>query len=256
MILVRVFMYSALSLMIGILFWNLGDNNSYGSIQSRIGLLFYVGAFFVFMSVAVLPFTVQEKYIVDKEVRNGYYHPAVYQLAQALSSIPGVIVLAGMGTGIIIGMTDLREGGWFFLNLTLALFCAEALAQLVSHIVPHFIIGIALIAGCYGMFMLLEGFMLIPSEFPTWIKWAYYVPFHTYSWRTFMYKEFSSSDANFDSSQFPTGMDVLRAYEIEDVNPVNNMVVLLCYGLVLHLISFGVLHLKYVLFQRKHVSNQ
>ena len=147
MILVRVFMYSALSLMIGILFWNLGDNNSYGSIQSRIALLFYVGAFFVFMSVAVLPFTVQEKSIVDKEVRNGYYHPAVYQLAQALSSIPGVIVLAGMGTGIIIGMTDLREGGWFFLNLTLALFCAEALAQLVSHIVPHFIIGIALIAG-------------------------------------------------------------------------------------------------------------
>jgi hypothetical protein len=29
----------------------------------------------------------------------------------------------------------------------LALNCAEALAQLISHIVPHFIIGMALVAG-------------------------------------------------------------------------------------------------------------
>lgn len=146
-LLVRVLMYSVLSILLGALFWKLGENDSFGSIQSRIALMFYVVAFFVFMSVAVLPFTVQEKAIVDKEVRNGYYHPAIYQLAQAASSIPSVAILAGLGTGIIIGMTGLREGGWYFLNLFLALFCAEALAQLVSHIVPHFIIGMAMVAG-------------------------------------------------------------------------------------------------------------
>ena len=148
---VRVFMYSMLSAMLGALFWKLGEKNSYGSIQSRIALMFYVVAFFIFMSVAVLPFTVQEKAIVEKEVRNGYYHPAVYQLAQALSSIPGVAILAALGTVIIIGMTGLREGSWYFLNLFLALFCAEALAQLVSHVVPHFIIGMAMIAGVSAM---------------------------------------------------------------------------------------------------------
>jgi ABC-type multidrug transport system permease subunit len=71
----------------------------------------------------------------------------------------------------------------------LSLLCAEALAQLVSHVVPHFVIGMALIAGAYGFFMLFMGFMLIPSDFPHWLKWTNFVPFHTYSWRTFMYSE-------------------------------------------------------------------
>jgi len=271
---VRVFMYSILSLMLGALFWKLGEKDSFGSIQSRIALLFYVCAFFIFMSVAVLPFTVAEKSIVDKEVRNRYYRPELYQFAQAISSIPGVVILAGLGTGIVIGMTEMNEGGWYFLNLSLALFCAEALAQFVSHLIPHFIIGMALIAGVslihvrllyisafecslsfpffmkfYGMFMLLEGFMLIPSEFPAWLKWAYYVPFHTYSWRTFMYKEFSGDDSVFDSVQFPTGMDVLRAYEIDDVNPSNDMLLLFFYGLLIHFFSFIVLHIKFARFK-------
>lgn len=95
--------------------------------------------------------------------------------------------------------------------------------------------------------------MLIPSEFPKWLKWAYYIPFHTYSWRTFMYNEFSSVDSIFDSQQFPTGMDVLRAYEIEDTNPKTDMVVLFFYGITLHMLSFGVLHWKYVQYKKQNV---
>jgi len=254
MLAVRVFMYSVLALMLGALFWDLGSKRTYGSVQSRIALLFYVVAFFVFMSVAVLPFTVSEKSIVDKEVRNGYYHPAVYQLAQAVSTIPGVAILSGLGTAIILLMTGMNSPWWYFLNLFLALFCAEALAQLVSHVVPHFIIGMAGIAGLYGMFMLLQGFMLIPSEFPGWLKWAHYIAFHTYSWRTFMYKEFGGDDLKFDSVQFPNGTAVLEAYEIEKVNPTNDMIVLFVYGNVLHLISFIVLHVKFVLYKKRNVA--
>ena len=98
------------------------------------------------------------------------------------------------------------------------------------------------------MFMLLEGFMLIPSEFPSWLKWAYYIPFHSYSWRTFMYKEFANVDAIFESTQFPTGMDVLRAYEIDDVNPTNDMLILGFYGMMLHCLSFLYLLVKHVYF--------
>lgn len=248
-------MYAMLSLMLGVLFWDLGSKDTYGSIQSRVALLFYVVAFFVFMSVAVLPFTVSEKAIVNKEVRNEYYHPALYQLAQAISTIPGVAILSGLGTVIVIYMTGMNSPGWYFVNLSLALFCAEALAQLVSHVVPHFIIGMAGIAGLYGMFMLLQGFMLIPSEFPSWLKWAHYIPFHTYSWRTFMYKEFSGDNVVFQSEQLPTGMEVLKAYEIEDVNPEADMIVLFVYGIILHALSFIVLHVKHVLAKKRNVTN-
>jgi len=110
----RLAMYTMLSLLIGALFWNLGASVTFTSIQSRIAVLFYSVAFFVFMSVAVLPFTVMERDIVEKEVRNSYYHPAVYQVAQAVASIPGAAILALVTCILICSMTSLRAPLWFF----------------------------------------------------------------------------------------------------------------------------------------------
>jgi ABC-type multidrug transport system permease subunit len=75
----------------------------------------------------------------------------------------------------------------------------------------------ALLAGLYGFFMLFMGFMLIPSNFPVGSKWLYYVAFHTYSFRTFMYTEFHGED-QFYQGEFATGQDVLEFYEIGDIN--------------------------------------
>ena len=49
-------MYTMLSLMIGLMYLELGDDFSPSSVLSRINILFFVAAFLVFMSVAVLPF--------------------------------------------------------------------------------------------------------------------------------------------------------------------------------------------------------
>ncbi len=218
----RLAMYAALALMVGLLFRDLGRQYDYASILSRAAVLFYCVSFFIFMSVAVLPFTLIERTIVDKEVVNHYYHPIYYQMSQAVSSIPGTALLAFCVTIIIITLTHLREPYWYFLNMFLSLTVAEALAQLVSHLVPHFVIGMALVAGLYGFFMLFLGFMLVPSLFPLWLKWTYYVAFHTYSWRTFMVNEFR--DQTFvGNPDFATGEEVLAYYEIENVNRRNDV---------------------------------
>jgi ABC-type multidrug transport system ATPase subunit len=251
----RLVMYAMLGLIIGALFFDLGDLTTYTAVQSRIALSFYCVAFFIFMSVAVLPFTVIERDIVEKEVRNAYYHPVVYQVAQAFASIPGAALLALETTVIIVSMTGLRAPFWYFINMFLSLVCAEALAQLVSHIVPHFIIGIGLVSGFYGLFMLLQGFMLVPSEFPTWLRWSYDCAFHTYAWRSFMYSEFH--DQFFpDAVQqgFGEGNDVLKIYEIESVNRTNDMLSLVVYALVLHLLSFAVLLYKHHSSKKQNAS--
>jgi hypothetical protein len=118
-------------------------------------------------------------------------------------------------------MLKLNEPYWYFLNMFLALFTAESLAQLVSHFTPHFVIGMALIAGMFGFFMLFQGFMLVPSDFPNWLRWTYNVAFHTYSWRTFMVNEFRGEV--FPGTPFPTGEDVLVFYEIQDVNRAHDV---------------------------------
>eukprot|EP00554_Chaetoceros_debilis_P005929 CAMPEP_0194074624 /NCGR_PEP_ID=MMETSP0149-20130528/1708_1 /TAXON_ID=122233 /ORGANISM="Chaetoceros debilis, Strain MM31A-1" /LENGTH=605 /DNA_ID=CAMNT_0038754853 /DNA_START=116 /DNA_END=1933 /DNA_ORIENTATION=+ len=252
----RVVMYSMLSLLIGVLFWDLGDKTTYTSVTSRIGLLFYCVAFFVFMSVAALPFAVMERGIVEKEMRNGYYHPICFQIAQFITSLPGTLALAIMTTLIVVSMTGLKAPLFYALNMFLALTCAEGLSQLVSYLVPHYIIGLALVAGLYGFFMLLQGFLIIPSEFPSLIEWAYYIPFHTYSWRSFMVKEFGGEGVTFDSQdKFATGMEVLEAYEIESVDPNLDMLYLLIYICIINIISFVILHVKHVSHNRRQVAD-
>jgi len=249
---VRIAMYSMLALMVGALFWGLGDKHDYESIMSRAAVLFYCVAFFIFMSVAVLPFTLMEREIVDKEVLNKYYHPYSYQIAQGISTLPGCAVLAGLVSLIIITMLKFKDPAWYFLNMFLSLMTAEALAQMVSHAVPHFVIGMAIIAGLFGFFMLFQGFMLVPSAFPDWLRWTNSVAFHTYSWRSFMVTEFRDEefrDENFPDMQFQTGEDVLEFYEIEDTDRTNDMIVLIIYCLVLHLLSFVILYIRYTWFK-------
>merc|ERR1712113_137012 len=233
--------------MVGALFWELGDRHDYESILSRAAVLFYCVAFFIFMSVAVLPITVMERDIVDKEVLNGYYNPYCYQIAQGIATIPGAAVLAGLVSLIIITMLKFKDPAWYFLNMFLSLMTSEALAQMVSHAVPHFVIGMAMIAGLFGFFMLFQGFMLVPSDFPDWLRWTNSVAFHTYSWRSFMVTEFAEEE--FPDTPFPTGEDVLKFYEIEDTDREQDMYVLLCYCLILHLFSLVILQIRYSFFK-------
>merc|ERR1712113_61551 len=196
--------------MVGALFWELGDRHDYESILSRAAVLFYCVAFFIFMSVAVLPITVMERDIVDKEVLNGYYNPYCYQIAQGIATIPGAAVLAGLVSLIIITMLKFKDPAWYFLNMFLSLMTSEALAQMVSHAVPHFVIGIAMIAGLFGFFMLFQGFMLVPSDFPDWLRWTNSVAFHTYSWRSFMVTEFAEEIPRYALSDGRGRFEILR----------------------------------------------
>jgi ABC-type multidrug transport system permease subunit len=161
------------ALLNGALFRDLGERHDFESIINRATALFANVNFYAFLSLAVLPFTVMERDIVDKEVLNKYYHPIAYQVAQGLASILGAALLAFLGFFLAVTMVKFNDPCWYFLNMFLALTTTKALAQLVSSVVPHFVIGVALHA-CFllGFFMLFQGFMLVPSDFPDWLRWT------------------------------------------------------------------------------------
>ena len=77
------------SLMIGLMYLGLGEERDQSSINSRVSVLFFVAAFLVFMSVAVLPFFVQERAIFLRERGNGYYSVPAFVLSQFVCSLPG-----------------------------------------------------------------------------------------------------------------------------------------------------------------------
>mmetsp|Transcript_13847 Transcript_13847/g.19216 ORF Transcript_13847/g.19216 Transcript_13847/m.19216 type:complete len:257 (-) Transcript_13847:648-1418(-) len=99
---VRLAMYTMLALLVGLMYLNLGDKYDYSSIQSRISMLFYVAAFMVFMSVAVLPFFIIQRDVFIKERANGAYEVPEYVLSKFLVSIPGVFALAFASSILVV----------------------------------------------------------------------------------------------------------------------------------------------------------
>jgi len=241
---IRVAMYIMLCFMVGAMYWDLGSKNNDASVISRTSLLFYVDAFLVFMSIAALPTFMMERAIVEKEINNKLYHPILYQLSNWVISWLGIVIIAIVSTILVVLMANLNGFGIFFVNLFLSLLVAEGLISLCAFLVPHYIIGMALVAGLYGMFMLCEGFLIVKNDIPPWFIWGYYIAFHTYTFRVFMYNEFDPIKVIVDSN-FVSGESVLKFYSMDDVVVGNEFAILVGYIVGIQLIISAVLLIKY-----------
>ena len=90
----RVGIYGSMSIMIGILFFGLANStDGHSIIVSRTAMLYFIIAYCSSMSVAVIPFAIVDRGIVEKEVRNHMFHPVWYHAASALASIPVCLFL-------------------------------------------------------------------------------------------------------------------------------------------------------------------
>eukprot|EP00042_Codosiga_hollandica_P055028 m.758572 g.758572 ORF g.758572 m.758572 type:complete len:156 (+) comp59036_c1_seq34:735-1202(+) len=137
------------------------------------------------MSIAVVPALIEDRAVFTRERANGYYHVAAHVIADSVVTIPGLLLISLLCTIIIYFMVGLSHGGEgfavFLFCLFMSLLGAESMLALIAAIVPHYIIGMALGSGVYGMFMLSEGFFVIPSNIPVWWKyWSYYMGFREY----------------------------------------------------------------------------
>ncbi|OWY91217.1 ABC transporter, partial [Phytophthora megakarya] len=132
-----------------------------------------------------------------------------------------------MSTALVVLLAGLNAFKYFLLNLFLSLVVAESMMHVIGAAVPHYIIGIALGAGVFGMFMLCEGFM-VPRDLPDYWIWGYYLAFHSYSFESFVFKQFEN-----ETSEAAQG--ILKKYGMEDVGVSCDML------LIVYIIGFQVI---------------
>jgi len=191
LILVRLVMYLMLALFLGLTFLYMGRTYDAQSVVARNSLLFFVAAFFVFMSVAVIPFIMEDRAVFLREKRNGAYTVAPYVIAQFLANmIPGTLIISLLTSIVIVFMSSLNNFGFYFLCLWFSLIFAETFVFFVGSISPHYIIGIACAAGFFGLCMVVEGFFIVFYNIGWWIRWIGYITPHRYSFRAFMRNEY------------------------------------------------------------------
>ncbi|CAK4354690.1 unnamed protein product [Aphanomyces euteiches] len=199
---VRIVMYIMLSLMVGSVY--VYDTKE----EDLTALLFYVQAFLVFMSVAVLPFFIEQRSVFNRERANNSLSVLSYVIANFIAALPGIFLIAVISSGIVVGLAGLNSFGYFLLNLFLSLVVAESLMHVLGAVAPHYIIGIALGAGVFGMFMLVEGFMMPCKSIPAGWRWVHYIAFHSYSFKSFMYKQFEPMGT-------PTSKAILQRFDMK-----------------------------------------
>ncbi|KAJ0401355.1 hypothetical protein ATCC90586_000962 [Pythium insidiosum] len=229
---IRVFMYVMLSLMVGTMYLSSNDEIKTSAI---VPLLFYVQAFLVFMSVAALPSFIEQRAVFQREQMNNSLHLLSFTMANFLAAIPGIAFISVVSTAIVVYFAGVHSFGSFFLNLFLSLVVAESFMHVIGAAVPHYIIGIALGAGMFGMFMLCEGFMVPFHSMPSYWLWGYYLAFHTYSFESFMYEHFSKVDT-------AEAWALLKDYGMEHVDVTQNMLILVAYAVVLQILFVFVLY--------------
>ncbi|DBA03014.1 TPA: hypothetical protein N0F65_003202 [Lagenidium giganteum] len=232
---VRLFMYFMLSFMVGTMYLYTNKDISQ---QDLVPLLFYVQAFLVFMSVAVLPFFIEQRSVFLRERANSSLNVFSYVLANFLAALPGIFLIAVISTLLVVLLADLNGFWWFLLNLFLSLVVAESLMHVIGAAVPHYIIGIALGAGIFGMFMLCEGFMVPRTSIPDYWIWGYYMAFHTYSFESFVYKHYSA----LDFVKYPEAKAILERLGMMHVDVPRNMGILAAYAVGFELLFTFILY--------------
>ncbi|KAL4094255.1 hypothetical protein PRIC1_009918 [Phytophthora ramorum] len=216
---IRLFMYFCLSFMVGTMY--LSTNNELTE-EDLVPLLFYVQAFLVFMSVAVLPFFIEQRAVFARERANSSLSVVSYVCANFLATLPGIFVIAVMSTALVVLLAGLNAFEYFLLNLFLSLVVSESMMHVIGSAVPHYIIGIALGAGVFGMFMLCEGFMVPRASIPDYWIWGYYLAFHSYSFESFVFKQFENETSD-------AAKAILAKYGMENVDVMQDMLYLAAY---------------------------
>ncbi|TYZ67257.1 hypothetical protein PybrP1_007773 [[Pythium] brassicae (nom. inval.)] len=229
---IRLLMYLLLSLMVGTMY--MGSRHRLTN-EAIVPLLFYVQAFLVFMSVAALPAFIEQRAVFQREVFNNSLHLLSYTAANLIAALPGILLISVISSAIVVYFAEVNSFGTFLLNLSLSLVVSESLMHVIGAAVPHYIIGIALGAGLFGMFMLCEGFMVPASSIPSHWRWGYYLAFHTYSFESFMYEHFSRVDT-------PEAWHVLKTYDMLHVNVMYDMLILVGYAVALQLLFILILY--------------
>ncbi|KAE8672778.1 ABC transporter G family member 11 [Hibiscus syriacus] len=193
----RLCIYVALSAVLGTVFSHIGMGD--GSIQARGSLLMFVASFLTFMAIGGFPSFVEEMKIFERERLNGHYGVTAFVIANTLSALPFLAMVALIPGAITYFLPGLHKGYQHFLFFVTILFACmmlvESLMMIVASLVPNFLMGIIVGAGIQGLMILVGGFFRLPTDLPKPVfKYPlYHIAFHKYAFQGLFKNEFEGT---------------------------------------------------------------
>ncbi|KAI3993447.1 hypothetical protein MKX01_002460 [Papaver californicum] len=179
-------------LVIASIFWQL-DISSKGA-QERLGCFGFLIVIAYFSCGDALPLLFQERCILCRETAYDAYRYSSYVLSKTVTEMPSLIILSlaiTITTFWAVGLAGGFHGYLFFFVTILASFWAgSSLIAFISAVVPHIMLGYAIVLLSLGFFFLFSGVFINRDRIPWYWIWLHYLSLLKYPFEGVMQNEF------------------------------------------------------------------
>jgi ABC-type multidrug transport system ATPase subunit len=215
-IILRAVMYVILAIFLGILFFEKGNQTNDLNILAQTSLMFCTPAFFLFMTISVVPAVSFNTAVYKRETLNGAYSPLPYVISVLLTQIIIGTFIVSICAAVVVGqMAQVRNFWIYFLGLWVNLFVAECFVCFACALIPNFLIAILFVAGFFAGEIATCGFFLTFEEIPWYFRWLGYITHLRYSFRFFMRNQYEDM-GTLNSYQYQTGVDVIEFFGMNE----------------------------------------
>ncbi|PSS17958.1 ABC transporter G family member 36 like [Actinidia chinensis var. chinensis] len=179
--LVRFFFTLAAALMVGTIFWQIGNKReNSGDLTTIIGAM-YGAVLFVGINNCgtVQPLVSVERTVFYRERAAGMYSALPYALAQVITEIPYVLVQTTYFSLIVYAMVGFEWAAqkffWFFFITYISFLYFTYYGMMTVSVTPNHQVAAIFAAAFYALFNLFSGFFIPRPKIPKWWIWYYWI---------------------------------------------------------------------------------
>lgn len=237
------------SLLIGTLYWGIGDDPATSNALNAAGVLFMWSTLPAFGAASYVPSIVLERALFIREKNDGLYRVITYLCAKMIDELLIAAAASALFGLIVFLMIDL-QGSFliFWLAYFLTLTNGIVLAYCVSAFSPNMDVANAALPTYVVTLLFFAGFLFRFHDIPRYWFWYSKIDFLRYTWGSLMKNQFSSS---LMSNVTLTGDDgeevpVLVFYSLNDVTEAEYLSYLLVFASVYFVLALlGMTYVKH-----------
>jgi ABC-type multidrug transport system permease subunit len=197
------FMSAFMGIVMGLVFWNVDDTNT--GVQNRLGGTFFALAFLGFTSLTTVDLLMNERGVVMREVRGGYYSPITYMLSKValdgllLRCIPALVYWAPFYYMAGFRYESAYAAAWLF--ILVAFNCVVGAMSMCVTVASSTAGQASFIMNFLLLFsVVFTGFLVNISSIPEWIRWLHYLSVFYYAFEAMVMTEILGGSYDFEAS--------------------------------------------------------
>ncbi|GMH35776.1 hypothetical protein BSKO_03644 [Bryopsis sp. KO-2023] len=228
------------SLLIGTLYWGVGDDATESNIMNVAAVLFMWTTLPAFGAASYVPAIVLERALFIREKNDGLYRVITYLCAKMVDEL----VVAGFASaifGIIVFMMVGLQGSFltFWLAYFLTLTNGIVLAYCVAAFSPNMDVANAALPTYVVTLLFFAGFLFRFHDIPKYWFWYSKINLLRYAWGALMKNQFDSKDfENLTINGDDGRVDVLTFYSLNEVTEASYLGILLVFAAAFFFLAF------------------